>query len=69
MILWKKFHIMELFIGYRTMISLRSCCQGAVSQRKDVEEMFVLYNENTRFPVKIWLEDESRLEESCLEQA
>lgn len=31
--------------------------------------MFVLYNENTRFPVKIWLEDESRLEESCLEQA
>ncbi len=31
--------------------------------------MFVLYNENTKFPVKIWLEDESRLEESCLEQA
>ncbi len=31
--------------------------------------MFVLYNENTRFPVKIWLEDESRLEQSCLEQA
>ena len=31
--------------------------------------MFVLYNENTRFPVKIWLEDESRLEANCLEQA
>lgn len=31
--------------------------------------MFVLCNENTRFPVKIWLEDESQLEESCLEQA
>lgn len=31
--------------------------------------MFVLYNENTRFPVKIWLEDESQLEENCLEQA
>lgn len=31
--------------------------------------MFVLYNENTRFPIKIWLEDQSKLEESCLEQA
>lgn len=31
--------------------------------------MFVLYNEKTRFPIKIWLEDESRLEENCLEQA
>lgn len=31
--------------------------------------MFVLYNENTRFPVKIWLEDESQLEANCLEQA
>jgi len=31
--------------------------------------MFVLCNEKTRFPIKIWLEDESRLEESCLEQA
>lgn len=31
--------------------------------------MFVLYNEKTRFPVKIWLEDESKLEENCLEQA
>ena len=31
--------------------------------------MFVLYNENTKFPVKIWLEDESQLEANCLEQA
>ncbi|MCI9319018.1 MAG: RtcB family protein [Lachnospiraceae bacterium] len=31
--------------------------------------MFVLYNEKTRFPVKVWLEDESQLEENCLEQA
>lgn len=31
--------------------------------------MFVLYNENTRFPVKVWLEEESRLEGNCLEQA
>ncbi len=31
--------------------------------------MFVIYNENTRFPIKIWLEDEKQLEESCLEQA
>lgn len=31
--------------------------------------MFVIYNENTRFPVKVWLEDFSKLEESCLEQA
>ncbi len=31
--------------------------------------MFVISNENTRFPIKIWLEDISRLEGSCLEQA
>ncbi|HBA97205.1 MAG TPA: RNA-splicing ligase RtcB [Lachnospiraceae bacterium] len=31
--------------------------------------MFVLYNDNTKFPVKIWLEDESQLEESCIGQA
>lgn len=31
--------------------------------------MFVLYNDRTRFPVKIWLEDESKLEDTCLEQA
>ena len=31
--------------------------------------MFVLYNENTRFPVKIWLESQEQLEENCLEQA
>ncbi|MBD5531313.1 MAG: RtcB family protein [Lachnospiraceae bacterium] len=31
--------------------------------------MFVLYNENTRFPVKVWLKDESGLEGKCLEQA
>ena len=31
--------------------------------------MFVLYNENTRFQIKVWLEEESQLEENCLEQA
>lgn len=31
--------------------------------------MFVLYNEKTKFPVKVWLADESQLEENCLEQA
>ena len=31
--------------------------------------MFVIYNENTRFPIKVWLEDKSKLEDSCLEQA
>lgn len=31
--------------------------------------MFVISNENTRFPIKIWLEDIGRLEGSCLEQA
>ena len=31
--------------------------------------MFVICNEKTRFPIKIWLEDENSLEESCLEQA
>lgn len=31
--------------------------------------MFVLFNEKTRFPVKVWLENQSKLEEKCLEQA
>lgn len=31
--------------------------------------MFVLYNDNTKFPIKIWLKDENQLEEKCLEQA
>ena len=31
--------------------------------------MFVIYNDNTRFPIKVWLEDKSKLEDSCLEQA
>lgn len=31
--------------------------------------MFVIYNENTRFPIKTWLSDMDSLEESCLEQA
>lgn len=37
--------------------------------RKDEENMFVLYNEKTKFPVKIWLADENQLEENCLAQA
>lgn len=31
--------------------------------------MFVICNENTKVPIKVWLEDESRLEDTCLEQA
>lgn len=31
--------------------------------------MFVLYDENTKFPVKVWLEDQTKLEGNCLEQA
>lgn len=31
--------------------------------------MFVLYDENTKFPVKVWLKEKSDLEENCLEQA
>lgn len=31
--------------------------------------MFVIYNDNTRFPIKVWLEKEEDIEESCLEQA
>ncbi len=31
--------------------------------------MFVIYNNNTKSPIKIWLEDISQIEESCLEQA
>jgi len=31
--------------------------------------MFVISNENTKFPIKIWLPDESHADELCLEQA
>ena len=31
--------------------------------------MFVLYDENTRWPVKVWLKGKEDLEENCLEQA
>lgn len=31
--------------------------------------MFVHYNENTRFPIKIWVNDKDAIEESCMEQA
>ncbi len=37
--------------------------------RKEECDMFVLNDENTKFPVKIWLEGQSKLEESCLAQA
>ena len=31
--------------------------------------MFVISNEKTKVPIKIWMKDESKVEESCLEQA
>lgn len=31
--------------------------------------MFVIYNEKTEKPIKVWLENESRIEDGCLEQA
>lgn len=31
--------------------------------------MFVIYNEKTRMPIKVWLENTEQIEESCLEQA
>jgi len=31
--------------------------------------MFVIYNEKTRKPIKVWLENIDQIEESCLEQA
>ena len=31
--------------------------------------MFVICDENTRVPVKVWLADRGQLESSCLEQA
>ena len=31
--------------------------------------MFVIYDEKTRVPVRVWLADRGKLEESCLEQA
>ena len=35
----------------------------------DDEGMFVIFNEKTKRPIKIWLKGESDIEESCLEQA
>jgi len=31
--------------------------------------MFVIYDENTKKPIKIWLENKGQMEDSCLEQA
>ncbi len=31
--------------------------------------MFVIYNENTKYPIKVWLNDIGDMEDSCLEQA
>ncbi|MBD5484494.1 MAG: RtcB family protein [Lachnospiraceae bacterium] len=31
--------------------------------------MFVIYNDKTRFPIKVWLSGIDRIEESCIEQA
>ncbi|MDE6025654.1 MAG: RtcB family protein [Lachnospiraceae bacterium] len=31
--------------------------------------MFVIFNEKTRKPIKVWLEEESQIDENCLEQA
>ena len=40
-----------------------------MKDRKGDTEMFVLHDENMRFPIKVWLENEGQLEESCLQQA
>lgn len=37
--------------------------------KERMREMFVISNETTKFPIKIWLSKESAIEESCLEQA
>lgn len=31
--------------------------------------MFVIYNENTKMPIKVWLDNIGQIEDSCLEQA
>lgn len=31
--------------------------------------MFTIYNDTTKFPIKVWLDEETSLESSCLEQA
>lgn len=31
--------------------------------------MFVIYDKNTKMPIKVWLEQKEQIEESCLEQA
>lgn len=31
--------------------------------------MFVIYNEKTKYPIKVWLEDINSIDENCLEQA
>lgn len=29
--------------------------------------MFVIYNEKTKYPIKVWLEDINSIDENCLE--
>lgn len=66
MILWK-----ILYIISSSARELRA--KGNREQKRTEKErmrvMFVLYNEKTRFPIKVWLEDMSFLDENCLEQA
>lgn len=31
--------------------------------------MFVIYNEKTKYPIKVWLKEKNQIEENCLEQA
>lgn len=37
--------------------------------KERMREMFVIANENTKLPIKVWLSGEDKIEESCLEQA
>ena len=54
MILWKNLYIIAL---------------SDTEKRKDENDMFIIYNDHTKFPIKAWLENECQLEEQCLEQA
>ena len=38
-------------------------------ETKGENVMFVICNDKTRVPVKVWLEKEGQLESNCLEQA
>ena len=61
---WKLFLIIGIVLMHKQVINfLRKL------ETKGENVMFVICNDKTRVPVKVWLEKEGQLESNCLEQA